>query len=137
MRVGFDANWHIGYGWGLYNKSTFASLVGAYHNKRRTTVAPSLTTPQPTLHPNIRNTKEDETWVVPTSQLEFGLNWNHRFCHWSVMLQGAFEINTWYDLHQLHQDAQNLTNPNRDHLDYRNASPVNLWGFNFRVNFSF
>lgn len=134
MRVGFNANWHIGNGWGLYNRSSFASYVGAYYNRRRTSIEPSV---NQSLQPRVRNTKEDETWVVPTTQLEFGLNWNHRFCNWAVMIQGAFEVNTWYDLHQLHQDSQNLLPPNVEHLDYRNASPVSLWGFNFRVNFSF
>lgn len=141
MRVGFDATWSIGYGWGLYNKSSFATLVGAYENKRETDISERVTsgiivTPN-LLFPHLRRTKQEETWVVPATQLEFGLNWNRQFCNWGIMLQGAFEVNTWYDLHQLHQDAQNPNGPTFDHLDYRNASPVNLWGMNFRVNFSF
>ncbi len=134
MRVGADANWHIGSGFGLFNKVSFATLVGSYFNARKTHLSPI---PEHTLAPDMRNTKESEVWVVPTTQLEFGLNWNRRFCSWAILLQGALEINTWYDLHQFHQDEPTPTNPNHNHLDYRNASPVSLWGASFRVNFSF
>lgn len=134
MRVGFDATWSVGRGWGLYNKSSFATLVGAYKNKRETSISavvPNL------LFPHLRRTKQEEAWVVPATQLEFGVNWNRQFCHWAIQIQAAFEVNTWYDLHQLHQDAQGAVPSNLDHLDYRNASPVSLWGTSFRANFSF
>ncbi len=135
IRGGLDVNWHMGAGFGLYNKVSFAGLVGSYRNSRKTSVAPAGISG--TLTPNVRNTTESDIWVVPHSQLELGLNWNHRFCTWSMALQAAFEINTWYDLHQLHQDATGFSLPNNDRLDIRNASDVKLWGLTVSGDFSF
>jgi hypothetical protein len=135
MRAGLDVNWHMGAGFGVFNKFSFAALVGSYYNKRKTTVTPPGVAG--TLTPDVRNTTEKDTWVVPNTQLEFGLNWNHRFCTWSMMLQAAFEINTWYDLHQFHQDATGFSFPNNDRLDIRNASDVKLWGFTASADFGF
>jgi len=137
MRGGLDANWHMGAGFGLFNKFSVASLVGQYHNSRKTKIPSTLPLDPEFLTPDLRNSTEKEIWVVPATQIEFGLNWNHRFCRWSMELQGAFEINTWYDLHQVHQDAPGLTPPYIQKLDYRNTSPVSLWGFNLKMNASF
>jgi hypothetical protein len=135
MRAGLDVNWHMGAGFGLFNKLSFAALIGSYYNKRETNLFPEGV--DGTLVPNIRNTTEKDTWVVPNTQLEFGLNWNHRFCSWSMMLQGALEISTWYDLHQFHQDSSALSPPNNNRLDIRNASDVKLWGFTASADFGF
>lgn len=140
MRLGCDANWHMGSGFGLFNKVSFATLVGAYSNHKRTDVVAtggSSSTVSNLLTPNICNVKEEEVWVVPETQLAFGMNWNHRFCTWSMSLQGAFEIQTWYDLHQYHQDAPTTSATNVNKIDYRNASPMSLWGMSWRINFSF
>ncbi len=138
MRAGLNANWHMGAGFGLYNQFSFATLVGSYSYNKKVRVN---ATPTPfidsLLKPYVGRTTEEEIWVVPATQLEFGINWNHRFCHWAISIQGAFEINTWYDLHQYHQEAASFSGPTHDKLDYRNTSPVNLWGFNFSTNFSF
>ncbi len=137
IRAGLAADWHLGKGFSLFNKGSIATLVGSYENSRKTFLIISPPQGFTTLTPNIRNSSEEETWVVPSSQLELGINWKHRFCSWSMMLQAGFEVNTWYDLHQFHQDPQTLTGPNNDRLDYRNASPVSLWGANIKANFSF
>lgn len=139
IRAGLDVDWHMGSGFSLFNKGSFAAVIGSYENRRKTTLNPAGISvgPNPTLAPSIRHTSEDETWVVPHTQLEFGINWRHRFCTWAMMLQAGFEINTWYDLHQFHQDSFQLNFPNNDRPDYRNASPVNLWGASLRMNASF
>ncbi len=140
MRAGLDVSWHMGAGFGLYNQFSFASLVGSYQNRKKTEVA-AVGGTDPLIAqlvtPNLCDTSENEIWVVPATQLEFGIHWNHRFCHWAISLQGAFEINTWYDLHQYHQDGFSPSVPNSNKIDYRNASPVSLWGTSWRVNFSF
>lgn len=140
MKGGLDANWHLGKGFALFNKFSVATLVGAYSNSKKTQVTAtgaSSAIINALVLPDICNTTEDETWVVPTSQIEFGLNWNHRFCNWAIALQGAFEINTWYDLHQYHQDGFTTSIATQDKLDYRNSSPVSLWGASAKAVFSF
>lgn len=141
MRAGLDANWHMGAGFGLFNKLSLATYVGAYSNTKKTQVnATGAADPliDSLLRPNVWNTTEEEVWVVPATQLEFGINWNHQFCRWAIALQGAFEVNTWYDLHQYHQaDGSGFTPANHDKLEFRNTSPVSLWGATGRVNFSF
>ncbi len=135
MRGGLDANWHFGSGFSFFNKLSFATLVGSYENRKKCQVTGGAST---LLLPYIWDTKEEETWVVPTTQMEFGLNWGYRFCRWSLSLQAAFEVNTWYDLHQYHQaSGVNPAPANQNKPDYRNASSVNLWGATVRANFSF
>lgn len=137
IRTGLDADWHVGQGISFFNKFSFAALIGHYENMRKTTLVYVPPTVTSNLTPNIRHTNEEETWVVPTTQLEFGINWNYRFPCWSLNLQAGFEINTWYDLHQLHQDNEFLTLPNNDKMDYRNASPVSLWGIGLKAGFTY
>lgn len=141
MRGGLDANWHLGGGFGLYNKFSFATVVGAYQNKKTcavTATGNANSVISSLLSPYIWDTTQNDTWIVPATQLEFGLNWNHRFCHWAIALEAAFEINTWYDLHQYQQAGDaSLTASSAEKFEYRNASPVSLWGTTTRLNFSF
>jgi hypothetical protein len=141
MRGGLEANWHMGSGFGLHNKFSFATIIGAYNNKKTcqvTATGDANATISSLLTPYIWNTTQENTWVVPETQLEFGLNWNHRFCHWAMSLELGFEINTWYDLHQYQQaESTDPTTADSEKFEYRNASPVSLWGTNARLNFSF
>ncbi len=136
IRVGFDTNWHIGSGVGFFNRFSVATLVGPFWNEKITVLQPTFP-PQTNFTDPLGHTLENEVWVVPTTQIEFGLNWNRRFCDWSMNWTLAFEINTWYDLHQYHQSMQRTDPPNSNHLDYRNASDVSLWGLNLDFAFSF
>jgi hypothetical protein len=131
IRVGVNTGWKLLEGFSFCNNLSFATLAGSYFNSRKTVVTDSVGD-----FYLRRNTREGEVWIVPTTQMEFGLNWKRQFTSWSFSLKGAFEINTWYDLHQLHQDSMYFTQSNNDKLDYRNSSPVNLWGFNVMFNWS-
>lgn len=137
IRTGFDTDWHIWQGISLFNKFSFAALVGYYTNMRRTQLIYVPASASENLRPNVRHTNECETWIVPTTQIELGVNWNHRFDSWSLNLQAELEINTWYDLHQLHQDHPLFSSPNSDRPDIRNTSPVNLWGMGLKAGFTY
>jgi hypothetical protein len=138
IRMGFDADWHMGCGLGLFQKFSLAGVVGQYANKRKTHFDPpgipagGVTTFNP-----VRSTVEYATWVVPNTQLAFGMTWNHRFSSTSMRIQAGLEVNTWYDLHQFHQDLGPLAPANLNRLDVENSSAVNLWGLNLGMDFSF
>lgn len=138
MRAGVDTNWHLGKGFGIFNKFSMAALVGSFLQKKSVLLDPPVLPPGFDIFTNpFGHTREDEIWVVPNTQLEFGLNWNHRFCSWAMSLMLGFEINTWYDLHQYHQSMSRPLPANYNHIDYRNSSDVSLWGGNLQLGFSF
>lgn len=136
IRTGVQANWHMGGGFGFYNKISGAALVGSYKNRKKEAVTPLTVSEQPYTNP-LANTTEKGTWVVPHSQIELGMNLSHRFCTWAMNLAAGFEINTWYDLHQLHQSMQDPLTGNQNQLDTRNASDVSLWGIHIDFSFSY
>ncbi len=138
IRLGITADWHMGCGLGLYNQFSFANLAGAYTNRRTTHFIPpaQIESELPVFNP-VRDTTEKTTWVVPNTQIAFGASWNHRFDTVSMRILAGFEVNTWYSLHLLHQDATNPSFPNNDRLDIQNTSPVSLWGLNLGLEFSF
>jgi hypothetical protein len=139
IRTGINADWHMGWGFGLFQRFSLAGLIGHYSNKRKTRFDPPniIQEGRNTFNP-VRNTVQYETWVVPNTQLAFGLTWNRRLSSYTSMrVMAGFEANTWYDLHQFHQDGESLQLPNREHLDIENSSAVNLWGLNLGIDFSF
>lgn len=133
IRVKLDSRWHLGKGFGFFNKISAAVLLGSYFNHNEVSSEPPVAG---FLDP-IRNTRYRNNILVPMTQFGLGLDWNKAFKKVSFRIGAGVEVNTWFDLQEVYKDTQGVTGLANDHKDARDTSNVNLYGLNATLGFDF
>lgn len=127
LRTSLNTNWHFGYGFGLFSKCSFAELVGSYEYHQKEISDGIL----------FKDVRESLIVLIPSTQFGLGFDWNHRFCHSAMKILAGFEINTFYDIHQVRLSGVEPIPNGYGHIAYRDHSNLNLWGINIGMDFSF
>ncbi|HEX2583138.1 MAG TPA: Lpg1974 family pore-forming outer membrane protein [Chlamydiales bacterium] len=130
FRAGADTNWHIGRGFGLFGKVSFAALLGQYRNHARVTIDGSST-----LGTGQQNSTYEGLMLLPTSQFMFGLDWARSFIHcWvsAVRVSIAGEFNHLSDLQQVFKTTY-VNGPKQDKPTTRDIGSVYMYGGTARL----
>ena len=99
IRLGTDMDWLLGKGFSLMLKGSFASMMGNYDN-RTYAYDTNMMNGQRTV---IANTHYDDFRIVSTWKLAFGPSWQWRFKDVFMKLFAGYELNTWYNLSEIHR----------------------------------
>ncbi len=130
FRAGMDTNWHIGRGFGLFGKVSFAALLGQYGNHARITIDGSST-----LGTSQQNSTYKGVMLLPTSQFILGLDWCRAFANcWvsAVNVSIAGEFNHLSDLQQVFKTTY-VNRPNQDKPTTRDIGSVYMYGGTARL----
>lgn len=122
--TGLDSFWHLGQGFALFGKVSVAALLGSYLNKSEILVNPVLpgsSNPQ-------RKTNYKNHFIVPMTQMAFGVDWNKEFKSVVLRIGVGVEAITWVGLQEVYKDSEASTDLLHDKKDIRNTSNVSLFG---------
>ena len=103
LKAGFSSDWHIARGFGLFTQVAFTGLVGSYDNtfnQLSWAITPSSSTPS-----IIRNSDFNDTRLAYSFQILLGANWGKIYENWGVNLFLGYEMNPWFNLHEINRSA--------------------------------
>ncbi len=127
LRVGTMIDWFCG--WDIYMSggTTIATLLGSYHN---------IAT-QTTIFSNFPIRDAHYFDIRPTFALQgiFGLSWQKNFCANRAEVFAGYEINTWFNLAEVHRSTAGLPSDAKETLI--NSSLLALQGLTARVTLDF
>lgn len=146
IQAGFDGLWHIGKGVSFFNQISAATVIGNYRYRTAESYIVPVTEQIIALDAvplagNINpltKASSSESLVLPMTQLAFGIDWSRMFSKYRLHLRSAFEIATWYDLHQVFLPnlvVEPLSLPDR--IAIRDSSNVNIYGLSVRAGVDF
>ena len=101
FRAGIDSNWHIGYGFGVFGRFSFATILGQYTNTNRITADAPVDSDVP---PRIAHTRYQGILLMPTTQIALGFDWCRSFTNYpisAVKVAIAGEFNNLANLQQV------------------------------------
>lgn len=141
FRAGLDSNWHIGKGFGLFSRVSFAAILGHYANSERITTdgpAENPLTQAVVPFPNhLANSDFSGILLMPTTQFALGFDWTRSFtncCISGVNLALATEFNNLANLQQVFKTTSAPTTPTIDKAPtFRDTSSVYMYGVNLRL----
>jgi hypothetical protein len=139
FRAGLNSNWHIGYGFGVFGKVSFAAILGHYANFNRITAdGPIVSSGNPIY---LADTNYKGILLMPTTQIALGFDWCKTFtkCRISgVNVALAAELNNLANLQQVFKVPTATSLPTEDQAPMlRDLSSVYMYGANFRVGLDY
>jgi hypothetical protein len=128
LRAGVDTNWHVGRGFGLFGKMSFAAILGQYKNH----LDNSSDGPFIALYDFIiQDTDFEGILLLPTSQFILGFDWTKTFTNcWisAVKISLAGEFNYLSNLQQTFQSNSDLDLPISGKPTLRDVGNVYMYG---------
>ena len=133
LTFGIDTDWHIGCGFGVFNKIFLSSFCGSYgYHSMVFEVDPGVNRVYP-----FRNQRSSTFVVIPKIQTALGLDWGTRFPCWSMLLSAGFEIDTWFNIHQAYKTPGGSTDLINDKIDSRDSGNLNLYGLTVKLDLNY
>lgn len=104
MRIGLDADWYIGKGWGFLTKANLGILAGTFREfvyNETNNAGNSVPTP-----PNVVQdiNLKDHRFAYHT-QIAFLPSWGKMYSKWGFSVFAGYELNLWFNLHQIYCDT--------------------------------
>lgn len=124
-KAGIDFDFYFGTGFSL-NLKAFGSLVYGHYKNHFSNK----------LNTEIRaNTKLNDHRIANNWQFFIGPEWGYMFKHWGLQLAAGYELNIWYNLHEVLRSLED-TGGNARPSTHSN-SPISIQGFTGSVKANF
>lgn len=127
FRFGTMVDWYFGGDFYLTAATTFASVLGSYHNKTKQT--------DRTRSAIIRDARYHDVRPAFSVQAIFGLSWQKNFCSSRMELFGGYELNSWFNLHEIYRSTSGT--PQEAKETGVKSSAIALQGLTTRMTFDF
>jgi len=141
LRTNFDANWHMGRGFGFFGKFSYAAILGQYGTKNRISAdSPGIDGGGVTAARRIANTTCTGIYLLPATQIALGFDWTRSFGNcWISDLRIALtgEFNHLSNLHQIFKDPIDTSDVSFGKLYVRDISSVYMYGVDVRLGADF
>ena len=141
LRTNFDANWHMGNGFGFFGKFSYAAILGQYGTRNRITAdIPGLDGATSIAARKIAHTECNGIYLLPATQIALGFDWTRTFANcWisGMRIALAGEFNHLSHLHQIFKDLMDTTPPTFAKLYVRDVSSVYMYGIDVRLSADF
>jgi hypothetical protein len=138
FRTTLDSNWHMGYGFGVFGRFSFAALLGQYRNHNEITAdGPLIGSGIPN---RLANTFYHGILLVPATQIALGFDWMRSFtnCRVSaIRFAVTGEFNNLANLHQVYKTVQPPASATIGKQLTRDVSSVYLYGADIRLGIDY
>ena len=140
FRAGLDSNWHMGSGFGLFGRISFAAILGHYTNSQRIStdgLPGSIGNVPLPISNHLAHTSYAGILLMPTTQIALGFDWCRTFCNCAIRginIALATEFNNLANLQQVFKVVRGPSTPAESQSPMlRDVSSVYMYGANFRV----